>query len=57
MFLSMNKFYPNFKKSLYYIKLLAELDLLKDCNKSDDEGWLFLPLLPSSIVSVFHLSG
>lgn len=30
-------YFPTFKKSTYYIKLLAELDLLKDFGKSDDE--------------------
>ena len=28
---------PSFRKSLGYIRLLAELDLLKDASKSDDE--------------------
>ena len=29
-------FFPAFKRSQLYIKLLDELDLLKDGNKSDD---------------------
>lgn len=29
-------YFPAFKRSQLYIKLLAELDLLKDGNKSDD---------------------
>ena len=32
-----DRFMPSFRKSLGYIRLLAELDLLKDASKSDDE--------------------
>ena len=30
------RYFPAFRKSQIYIRLLAELDLLKDGNKSDD---------------------
>lgn len=36
-----DKYFPGFKRSQLYIKLLAELDLLKDGHKEDglaDEG-------------------
>ena len=32
-----DKFMPSFRKSVGYVRLLAELDLLKDISKSDEE--------------------
>ena len=48
------QFFPSFKRSQLYIKLLAELDLLRDQSKSDeslnnDEGKSLL-LIPGIIV-------
>ncbi|XP_076360640.1 sorting nexin-13-like isoform X2 [Tachypleus tridentatus] len=56
-----DRFFPAFKKTPAYIKLLAELDLLKDLGaRSDDEEYTFgmkqLPIEVASISSLDNVS-